>query len=97
MALTGTTILVVFNVSDDLLFIHRAPRATDFYLYYLAAQIAHVLGTAQAYNPMVFLPALMASSGRSVPYLNPPLVAWLVTPLTALPFETALSIVWGAV
>src|SRR5207302_10146778 len=92
VVLTGTTILVVFNVSDDLLFIHRAPRATDFYLYYLAAQIAHVLGTAQAYNPMVFLPALMASSGRSVPYLNPPLVAWLVTPLTALPFETALTV-----
>ena len=92
MVLTGTTILVAFNVSDDLLFIHRAPRATDFYLYYLSAQIGHVLGTAQAYNPMVFLPALMASSGRSVPYLNPPLVAWLVTPLTALPFETALTI-----
>jgi hypothetical protein len=92
VALTGTIILVAFNVSDDFLFIHRAPRATDFYLYYLAAQIAHVLGMAQAYNPMVFLPALMASSGRSVPYLNPPLVAWLVTPLTALPFETALTV-----
>ena len=90
--LTVTTILVAFNVSDDILFIHRAPRATDFYLYYLAAQIGHALGTAQIYNPMVFLPALLASSGRSVPYLNPPLVAWLVTPLSSLPFETALTI-----
>src|SRR5438445_9509030 len=41
---------------------------------------------------MVFLPALMASSGRRVTYLSPPLVAWLVTPLTALPFETALTV-----
>jgi len=90
--MTATAILIAFNIWDDIVFTNRAPRATDFYLYYLAAKIAQGLGTAQAYDPMVFLPALSASSGRSVPYLNPPLVAWLVTPLTTLPFEAALTI-----
>jgi len=49
-------------------------------LYDLSAQRAAVLGLGPAFNPQ--------------PFISPPPLAWLVTPLTVLPFTAAL-VVWS--
>jgi len=61
----------------------------DFYVYYLAAQIGRVHGWAAIYDPAVFLPPVTNAVGKPLPYLNPPELAWLVTPLSYLPYTLA--------
>jgi hypothetical protein len=91
-ALVGTFILFAYNVLDSVAVLAANPRHTDFHVYYVAAQIGRALGTPQMYNTAVFLPAVLSASGREVPYLNPPLLAWLVTPLAALGYPFALTL-----
>jgi hypothetical protein len=62
----------------------------------LAGQVGRAHGFAHMYDPAVFLPALQASSGRFMPYLNPPPLAGLVLALTFLPYRWAL-VVWVSV
>jgi hypothetical protein len=95
VALTATTILIGFNLLDEVQFLTHHPRHTDFFLYYLAALIGRNQGWGQAYNPDVFLPAVLAQSGRILPYLNPPPLTWLVVPLSVLPYGVALG-AWSA-
>ena len=69
---------------------YRYPvAAPDFFVYYLAARIGSSQGWAAIYDPAVLLPAETAVVGRPLPYLNPPELAWLVLPLTALPYAFA--------
>jgi hypothetical protein len=70
------------------------PAQTDFGVYYEAAGIGLRQGWASMYDPHVFLPSYAAvMGGRIMPYVNPPALAWLVLPLTLLPFRSAL-LVW---
>jgi Glycosyltransferase family 87 len=76
---------------------YRYPIASpDFFVYYLAAQIGITHGWAAVYDPSVFLPAQSAVIGRPLPYLNPPELAWLVLPLSLLPYPLA-AWMWKAV
>lgn len=61
----------------------------DFYVYYLAAHLGRAHGWAAMYDPSLFQPAVTGVVGRYLPYLNPPLLAWLVTPLSWLPYSFA--------
>jgi glycosyl transferase family 87 len=74
---------------------YRVPLA-DFYVYYFAAQTGQAHGWAAMYDPSTFLPAVTNAVGRPLPYLNPPELAWLVLPLSWLPYWLA-SLVWGVV
>jgi hypothetical protein len=74
---------------------YRVPLA-DFYVYYFAAQTGQAHGWTAMYDPSTFLPAVTRAVGRPLPYLNPPELAWLVLPLSWLPYSLA-SLVWGAV
>ena len=47
------------------------------------------------YNPGRFLPELVAQTGNWLPYLNPPVFAWLLLPLSLLPYGVAL-VIWNA-
>ena len=67
----------------------------DFYVYHLAARIGLAHGWASIYDPSLFQPAVTPVVGRYLPYLNPPLLAWLVAPLTALPYAVAVAIWLG--
>src|SRR5882762_10002369 len=67
---------------------YRLPQP-DFYVYYLAAQLGRVHGWAAIYDPSVFLPPVTSAIGKPLPYLNPPELAWLVTPLSYLPYTLA--------
>jgi hypothetical protein len=61
----------------------------DFYVYYLAARLGRAHGWAAIYDPAVFLPPVTNAVGKPLPYLNPPELAWLVTPLSYLPYTLA--------
>lgn len=65
----------------------------DFYVYYLAARLGRAHGWAAMYDPSLFQPAITPVVGRYLPYLNPPLLAWLVAPLTLLPYGVA-AVIW---
>jgi hypothetical protein len=69
--------------------LHYKLAQPDFYVYYLAAQIGRVQGWTAMYDPAVFLPPVTAAVGKPLPYLNPPELAWLVTPLSYLPYTLA--------
>jgi glycosyl transferase family 87 len=74
---------------------YRVPLA-DFYVYYSAAQTGQAHGWAAMYDPSTFLPAVTRAVGRPLPYLNPPELAWLVLPLSWLPYGLA-SLIWGVI
>src|SRR3981081_239219 len=69
--------------------LHYKLAQPDFYVYYLAAQLGRAPGWAAIYDPGVFLPPVTAAVGKPLPYLNPPELAWLVTPLSYLPYTLA--------
>ena len=75
--------------------LHYKLAQPDFYVYYLAAQLGRVHGWAAIYDPVVFLPPVTAAVGKPLPYLNPPELAWLVTPLSFLPYSLAAWIWTG--
>lgn len=69
--------------------LHYKLAQPDFYVYYLAARIGRAHGWAAMYDPAVFLAPVTAAVGKPLPYLNPPELAWLVTPLSFLPYALA--------
>ena len=75
--------------------LHYKVAQPDFYVYYLAAQLGRAYGWAAIYDPAVFLPPVTAAVGKPLPYLNPPELAWLVTPLSVLPYALAAWIWTG--
>jgi Glycosyltransferase family 87 len=75
--------------------LHYRLAQPDFYVYYLAAQLGRAQGWAAIYDPAVFLPPVTAAVGKPLPYLNPPELAWLVTPLSFLPYRLAAWIWTG--
>jgi hypothetical protein len=75
--------------------LHYKVDQPDVYVYYLAAQLGRAHGWAAIYDPAVFLPPVTAAVGKPLPYLNPPELAWLVTPLSFLPYSLAAWIWTG--
>src|SRR5438132_9474727 len=75
--------------------LHYKLAQPDFYVYYLAAQLGRVWGWGAIYDPALFLPPVTAAIGKPLPYLNPPELAWLVTPLSFLPYAVAAWIWTG--
>jgi hypothetical protein len=69
--------------------LHYKLPQPDFYVYYLAAQIGRAHGWAAIYDPAIFLPPVTQAIGKPLPYLNPPELAWLVMPLSYLPYTLA--------
>lgn len=61
----------------------------DFLVYYLAARVGASHGWAAIYDPSIFLPLERAIVGPPLPYLNPPELAWIVLPLSWLPYAVS--------
>jgi hypothetical protein len=93
-ALVASAALLLVDLSLSPIFAYRIPQP-DFYVYYLAAQIGRTQGWAAMYDPSVFQPAVTMVVGRYLPYLNPPLLAWAVTPLSWLPYGLAARLWTG--
>jgi len=93
---------VAFEIPHFIGQVARDAAATDFRLFYISAEAGTRWGWPHMYDParlqelsQVFGP----SDGAITPvytYLNPPLLAWLVAPLTVLPLPAALY-VWTAI
>ena len=81
----------------QLVFFLRAHRFPDFLLFWAAARTALTHGPAAIYSKPAFEAAVQAAwgSGPPWPYLNPPVLAWLLVPLALLPFTVAFA-VWIA-
>jgi hypothetical protein len=75
--------------------LHYKLAQPDFYVYYLAAQLGRAHGWSVIYDPAVFLPPVTAAVGKPLPFLNPPELAWLVAPLSFLPYSLAAWIWTG--
>jgi hypothetical protein len=93
---------VAFEIPHFIAQVARDAAATDFRLFYVAAEAGTRWGWPHMYDParlqqlsQPFGPADSAITPVYT-YLNPPLLAWLVTPLTVLPLPAALY-VWTAI
>jgi glycosyl transferase family 87 len=80
----------------------RQPVHPDFRIFYVAAEAGLRYGWSSIYD-ISLLRSLSASFPKgqtainsALPFIHPPLVAWLVAPLTALPVGAAYAI-WCAV
>jgi hypothetical protein len=78
--------------------VQHDPAVTDFRLFYVAAQVGRTSGWSGIYDPgRQHAASLVFGQADAVitpiyAYLNPPLLALLVTPLTALPLPAAFYI-----
>lgn len=91
----GVSVVLVFVDLQWASTLHYKLAQPDFYVYYLAARLGRAHGWAAIYDPAVFLPPVTATVGKPLPYLNPPELAWLVTPLSFLPYSLAAWIWTG--
>ena len=94
--LWGGVLLAAFDIYAAVVtYIPQYGVRNDFRLMYSAALVTEKLGYAHLYD----LPAQQAavqglgSQFYYSPFINPPPLVWLVTPLTALPFGAAL-VLW---
>ncbi len=90
-----------YDVATWLVQFARQPIHPDFRIFYVAAEAGVRYGWPSIYD-LATLRALSASfpAGQSyineqLPYINPPLLAWLIAPLTALPVPIAFAL-WSA-
>src|ERR1700687_2676625 len=83
------------------LFVQR-PIHPDFRIFYVAAEAGLRYGWSSIYDVSILrslsaaFPAGQNYITSSLPFIHPPLVAWLVAPLTALPVPPAYAL-WSAV
>jgi hypothetical protein len=94
-AALGLSVVLAFIDLQWSYTLHYQLAQPDFYVYYLAAQLGRAHGWASMYDPALFLPPVTAAVGKPLPYLNPPELAWLVTPLSFLPYRLAAWIWTG--
>lgn len=92
----------IYDIGVWIVLFVQHPIHADFRIFYVAAEAGLRYGWSSIYDVSV-LRSLSASfpSGQnfidfSLPFIHPPLVAWLVAPLTALPLPAAYAL-WSAV
>ncbi len=95
-AALGVSLVLAFIDLQWSYTLHYKIAQPDFFVYYLAAQLGRAHGWAAIYDPAVFLPPVTNAVGKPLPYLNPPELAWLVTPLSYLPYTLA-GWIWSGV
>lgn len=95
-ALVGLAVLIVLaTLAVDIL--HRQDRTgIDYHTYLAAATVGLQHGWAHIYDQQVVAREQMRLVGylRSQPFLSPPTVAWLVAPLSGLPYDSGYD-VWA--
>ena len=92
----------LYDVVTWVILFVRQPVHPDFRIFYVAAEAGLRYGWASIYD----LPTLRALSSSfpagqdyinpALPFINPPVFAWLIAPLTALPLAVAYA-VWSAI
>ena len=92
----------LYDVVTWVILFVRQPIHPDFRIFYVAAEAGLRYGWASIYD-LQTLRALSSSfpTGQNyitsaLPFINPPVFAWLIAPLTALPLPVAYAL-WSAV
>ena len=85
-------VLFGYDVIQYLSFVIQTPWQLDFSDFYFAARTGLIHGWAEMYNTAVSMPALYAATGNWFPYQHSPVLAWLLVPLSLLPYALALTI-----
>jgi hypothetical protein len=85
--------LALYNLIQLILLLQAHPFP-DFLLFWAAGRAAVAHGPAAVYSKPAFDAAVRAvwGTGPPWPYLNPPVLAWLLIPLTLLPFGLAYGL-----
>ena len=91
-ALAVVLVLCGYDVIQYALFVFKTPWQLDFSDFYFAARTGLAHGWAEMYNTAVSMPALYAATGNWFPYQHSPVLAWLLVPLSLLPYLLALTI-----
>ena len=91
-ALAVVLVLFGYDVFQYFFFVVQTPWQLDFSDFYFAARTGLAHGWAQMYNTSVSMPALYAATGNWFPYQHSPVLAWLLVPLSLLPYALALTI-----
>jgi hypothetical protein len=91
-ALAVVLVLFGYNVVQYVIFVTQTPWQLDFSDFYFAARTGLAHGWAQMYNTSLSMPALYAATGNWFPYQHSPVLAWLLVPLSLLPYAAALAI-----
>jgi len=92
----------LYDVATWVILFVRQPIHPDFRIFYVAAEAGLRYGWASIYD-LQTLRALSSSfpAGQNyinpaLPFINPPVFAWLIAPLTTLPLAVAYAL-WSAV
>ena len=92
----------LYDVVTWVILFVRQPIHPDFRIFYVAAEAGLRYGWASIYD-LTTLRALSSSfpAGQdyinpALPFINPPVFAWLIAPLTALPLPVAYAL-WTAI
>ena len=92
----------LYDLATWVILFLRQPVHPDFRIFYVAAEAGLRYGWASIYD-LETLRALSSSfpAGQNyinpaLPFINPPIFAWLIAPLTAFPLPVAYAI-WSAV
>lgn len=91
-ALAVVLVLFGYDVIQYFVFVIKTPWQLDFSDFYFAARTGLTHGWAAMYNTSVSMPALYALTGNWFPYQHSPVLAWLLVPLSLLPYALALTI-----
>ena len=76
----------------------RQPVHPDFRIFYVAAEAGIRYGWSSIYDVSVLrslsssFPAGQNYINSALPYIHPPILAWLIAPLTALPLPVAYAL-----
>jgi hypothetical protein len=92
----------LYDLATWVILFIRQPIHPDFRIFYVAAEAGLRYGWARIYD-LDTLRALSSSfpAGQNyinpaLPFINPPVFAWLIAPLTALPLPVAY-VIWSAI
>jgi Glycosyltransferase family 87 len=91
-----------FGIAGWVLLFVQKPVHSDFRVFYVAGEAATRYGFSRIYDLSTLralssvFPAGQDTIEPSTAYVNPPLLAWLIAPLTAFPYPAAYA-VWTAV
>lgn len=94
--------VLAFEIPRFIWLVRRDPGANDFRLSYVAAQVglkwgwSHMYDTDRLQQLSLAFGTAEGAVSTSFTYVNPPLLAWLVVPLTVLPLPAAFYF-WTAI
>jgi hypothetical protein len=92
----------IYDIATWIILFVRQPIHPDFRIFYVAAEAGVRYGWARIYDLQTLrdlsasFPAGQNYINPALPFINPPVFAWLIAPLTALPLPVAY-VIWSAV